>query len=214
MGVDVRVRLFNQKVYRETILPAYEEFARSGDVNPLVGLLDTAATERATANDGNPWLWSEDVYAEAAGILNGTVYYSSEGITAGAKTSPEDLKLFVRNNAGPDLVTFFCVDRLRGVDPDQSMGRGQLVPYLYGRSAWIQDVFTFAKPITGGTLEIPMGESTEVFSKTETATFFEEVKKAGRPGGDATLSQEYDKLLDLLRAALDNPDLVLVRTIV
>jgi hypothetical protein len=50
------------------------------------------------------------------------------------------------------------------------------------------------------------------FPKNEIAIFYDEVLKASKPIGDVRVCEDYEKLCKMLKTALDNADLIIVRT--
>jgi hypothetical protein len=213
MGTNVQIELFNYQVYNDVVLPAYKEFLQKNNSKPLKNLLIRAINERKLIDSDDLDVVSVLELEEALGILEGNIYYSSKGLQeAQSKTTQDDLEIFVRGSVGPELVRLFCIDRLHGINPTQSMTQGPLIRYLYTKSEWIKEIFTFEKEIASGSLEIAIGECTEIMPKKEVAIFYDEVLKASKPSGNAQLCKDYENLCKMLKTALDNVELVIVRT--
>jgi hypothetical protein len=100
------------------------------------------------------------------------------------------------------------------VNPVQDMGRTNLIPYLYKKSEWIADLFTFARSVQGGTLkfELAIGESSEIFTKSDLQQFNAELSKIFPPEVPS-IKAEYDNLQALVKLALENPDLTLLLSV-
>jgi hypothetical protein len=215
MGVDVQLVLINFKTYNEKIAPAYEEFRKSGDTRQLVNLLRSAIAELPKVHGEKELpLITEDMLVEYIRILDGTVFYSSQGEPgdAGQKTSSYDLELFTKEILGPDLVEILCVARDRGVKPIQDMSRTQLASYLYDRSHWIEDLFAVRAEVSGGGLAPGMGELTQFFSTGELQHFSDEVSKIPPPA-DKKLRSEFDNLAKMQKIVGQDPSLRLAMNI-
>jgi hypothetical protein len=218
MGADVRLRLFNVTTYHAEVVPAYSEFMQRRNTEPLTRLLQVSIHQLPRDKQlAGPLVLSQETYLNDIGILNGTVFYSSKSETLQAgivrRTTPQDMKIFVQGSIGPELVELLCVERRRDVNPDQDMSRTQLIPYLYQRSRWIEDIFTFANTLKGEVLDPTMGESTQLFTREELRRFADELSKVPRPEHDPRLQGELDNLSLLLKLALEDPNLTLALTI-
>ena len=221
MGLDYYLHLFDMQMYREKVLPAYQAFFENDDANALIALLNEVVHKLDTGTPmPHPDIWTRGAYEEAIGILQGTVFYSPKGeptaAMKGKKTTRGARRIFVKNNLAYILVLALCVPRDKGVDPEQNMGRTRLIPYLYERSEWIEELFTSIRKVRGGSLEIPLGESpSQVFSKEDLREFSAELAKVPPPEGDneikeRELRKQYDNLRTMLRIASDDADLTLI----
>jgi hypothetical protein len=98
----------------------------------------------------------------------------------------------------------------------QNISNHHFCAYLYKHSAWIEDLFTFVVPLTGGSLEehsLGEGED-EVFGREELGMFLKELQMIPRPSDDDEfLSWNYDHLMRLVTAALSRPHLTLARAV-
>jgi hypothetical protein len=217
MGVEVSIYVFNMTVYRKRILPADRRFLRRDEVEPLIELLrESSRILDANTELSKRLFWDKDSVKEAIGILNGTVYYSPDG---GRSSNQGDRNVthrvrrsFARGSMSSNLVRLMCVPIENDLGDEQDMTNSALVPYLYARSKWVEDVFTFARPLNGGRLELPIGESSEAFTKLEIRQFSVELDRVRRPD-DQALREEYDNLRALLDFASKDPDLTLVLSV-
>ena len=217
MSADVELQLFDRSVYERTVIPAYHAFFERNDNQPLIELVQSliGKLDAGTPLYTTP-LCDREIYLEALGILEGKIYYNSRGeeVSDGnSNTTRADLQLFVRQNLGSILTTPLCIPYKPGVVSKQDMTNSRLVDYLYEGSEWIKDIFTFAESLGGGDLEVPMAESSELFTKDEVQTFSRELKRIREPD-DAALRNELQNLRALVQLALSDPDLTLVRSIV
>jgi len=214
MGLDYHIHLFNLKVYRDRVLPAYQAFFDGDDTEDLI----TLTKECIPILEANPQLSDEllldrEICEEAIGILNGTVYYKSKGDYDSKKgkreTTRADKQIFVQGQACPHILELICVPRYEGVDSVQNITRTPLTSCLYERSEWIMDLFTGIREVRGGTLEIMIGEWSELFTKEDLQEFSDELSKVPAPN-DPTKRKEYENLRSLLKLALADKDLTLV----
>ena len=120
---------------------------------------------------------------------------------------------------GPHLY-LYDLQRRVPVDPEhahQNMTNGTFMYYLYEHSSWIEGVFTYAIPITGGSLdeEHSVGEGQdEIFSREELERFLAELWNVPRPADEeAFLCWNDDHLLRLVSAALSRTHLTLVSVV-
>ena len=153
-----------------------------------------------------PSLCSKESYEEAIGILNGTAYYNPKGDytnSQGKKTTKKNKQIYVRESLIHDLLMALCVPRNKGVNPEQNMGRSSLIPYLYEKSVWIEDLFTGIREVRGGQLELPEGETAkELFTKRDLQEFGFELAKIPPPDGEAEARKQFDKYTATLRESL------------
>lgn len=207
MGLDYYLHLFNRRTYQQKILPACQAFFEQEDTNPLIVLLNEAiSTLEVNETLPGPSLWSKEIYEEAIGILNGTVYYNPKGGYAnsqGKKTTLENKQIYVRDSLIHDLLMALCVPRDKGVNPEQNMGRSSLIPYLYEKSVWIEELFTGIREVRGGQLELTDGETTkELFTKQDLMEFNSELAKIPPPDGDAEIRKQIDEHDESFRKSL------------
>ena len=99
----------------------------------------------------------------------------------------------------------------------QNIGTPHFASYLYEHSPWIEELFTFVIPLTGGSLEEKSshgeGED-EIFGRGELVRFLKELQAVPRPSDDQVfLAWNYDHLLLLIKAALSRPHLALARAV-
>lgn len=213
MGVSVRLHLFDVETYREKVLPAYSVFLGEDDPAPLAALF----TECAEVLDAHPELSRQlfldrEIIEEDIGILTGEVYYSPDGgqtSNQGEGATARKLKRNYARELASGVLRVLCVARDRGVDPEQDMSRTPLLPYLYEKSEWIKDVFTFARPVGGTPLELTIGEDARLFTDKELQVFITELDKVPPPDAP-DLRAEYDNLRALLRLASESSNLALV----
>lgn len=216
MGTDVHLNLFDIRTYKERVLPAYQSFFKNDDTRPLVELL----RECIQKLDADPQLaerllWNSEVIEEDIGILNGTVYYTPDGNSSNQGETKESHKVrrdYAREFLSSNILQILCVPRDKRVNPEQDMTNTPLITYLYEKSEWIKDVFTFARPVRGGRLELAIGESSELFTKEDIQKFSAELNKVPPPE-DRQLRKEYDNLRAMLNTALEDPNLTLVLSV-
>lgn len=214
---DVSIHLFDERIYREKVLPAFQTFFTTNDVEPLVSLL----RECIQILDANPQLsdqlfWDKESCEEDIGILTGAVYYSPDnGKSSNQGASKTTIKVkreYVKGPLGSNILQVLCIPHDKGVRPDQDMSNTPLVQYLYKKSDWISDLFTFVRTVRGGRLKFAIGESSESFTKEDIQEFNSELNKIPPPG-DSHLQKEYANLQELLKLALEDPDLTLVLSV-
>ena len=99
----------------------------------------------------------------------------------------------------------------------QSIGNPHFGNYLYQHSRWIQDLFTFIIPLTGGYLDEDhsQGEGVdELFGPGELEMLLTKLRSVPRPSDDnAFLAWNYDHLMLLVTAAVSGPQLTLARAV-
>jgi hypothetical protein len=214
MGFDYYLHLFNQKVYKDKFLPAYQSLFDKDDAEPLIALLKEIL-ERLDANRKlpGPPLESKESYKEDIGILNGTVNYDagedylSSPVVTNRRVAAK--QIFVRDVLAANILFALCVPRNKGVDPEQNMGRSPLVSYLYKSSSRIEDLFTTGS-LRGKELEIAVGDSRpQLLAKNDINELSAELAKIPPPE-DPGIRKEYDNLRSLLKLALEDSDLTLL----
>jgi len=214
MGFNYNVYLFNLRVYREKVLPAFHTFFATNDPDPVIAL----TKECIHYLNDNPELseklfWDEEACEEAIGILKGTIYYSpDDGHSTNQGNSDKAYKIrkeYARNNLSSVVIEILCVPQYPGVSSEQNMGNSSLIPYLYEKSQYIEDLFTSVKQVRGGALELPIGESSELFTKQDAQEFSMHLDKVPAPK-DSAIRKEYHNLQALLKLALGEGDLTLV----
>jgi len=190
MGSDYHLQLFNKRVYREKVLPAYTACLENEHAKPLIALLNEIILKiHCGYSMQNVKPSDDEIYDEAKGILEGTVYYSpgaqADVVSQGRKTTRSDKRLFVRNVLAGQVVQALCVPPDKGVDPEQEIGRTPFTRYLFERSRWIEGLFTFRQEVGGGTLEIAISDApSSLFTKEDLAEFASELDRIGPPDVD------------------------------
>jgi hypothetical protein len=207
MGLDYYLHLFNRRTYRQKILPAYRAFIEKEDTSSLTLLLkEIISTLEVNEKLPGPSLWSKEIYEGAIGILNGTVCYNPKGSYTNSqskKTTLENKQFYVRESLIHDLLMALCVPRNKGVNPEQNMGRSSLIPYLYEKSVWIEELFTGIRKVRGGQLELTDGETAkELFTKQDLKEFSSELAKIPPPDGEMEARKQFDKYDADLRESL------------
>jgi hypothetical protein len=214
MGLNYKVYLFNLRSYREKVLPAFHAFFAKNDPDPVIALMKECIHY---LND-NPELseklfWDEETCEDDVGILKGTVYYSpDDGRSTNQGNSDEAYKVrkeYARSHLSSIVIEILCVPQYSGVSSEQNMGNSSLIPYLYEKSQYIEDLFTSVKQVRGGPLELPIGEISELFTKQDIQEFSMHLDKVPVPK-DSAIRKEYDNLRALLKLALGEGDLTLV----
>lgn len=216
MGSEVKLVLFNRRIYKEQVLPAYDLFLEKGNDELLVKLL----RECIKKLDSNPrlaeeLLWNQEIIEEDIGIISGTVFYSPDGNRSNQDKSEEAARVkreYARELLASNILQVLCVPYEKGLNPAQDMTNTPLTPYLYGKSEWIKDVMTFARRVHGKSLELSLGESSETLNSQDIREFIAELDKTPRPH-DPDLGKEFDNLRAILSAAGEDPDLMLVLSI-
>lgn len=217
MSADVVVHLFNIKTYREKVLPAYRALFRKNETEPLIALLRECAQKIET----NPQLserllWDKESIEENIGILTGAVYYSPDNGKSSnqseSKTANRVKRKYARENLSSEILQVLCVPRDKNVHSEQDMTNTKLISFLYQRSEWIKDLFTFVRTVRGGRLELALGESSELFTKEDVQKFDAELGKV-LPPENLQFQSEYNNLRALLKLASEDPDLTLVLTV-
>lgn len=216
-SADVVVHLFNVKTFQNRVLPAYQSYQQRNDVKPLIALLkECLAMIEANPKLANQADFTVAIIREDIGILQGTEYYSPDaGKTSNqgnSRTARRVRREFAQGQVAGMLLKLLCVPYDQGVNPEQDMSNSRLVNYLYDRSEWIKDVFTFSGSVTGRPYEYSMGESTEPFTEKGIEEFDRALATVERPQ-DANMGREFDNLRALVKKAATDPDLILVLTV-
>jgi hypothetical protein len=216
MGVTVYIHLFDINAYREKVLPAYKSFFRKDDAESLIGLLK----ECIRMLDAHPHLseqliWDRELCEEAIGIINGTVYYSPDGHTSNQGERKKTHKVrrdYARGQLSPYILQILCVPHDKGLIPEQNMTKTPLISYLYERSSWIEELFTFSRTVRGAHLELSIGASSKVFTKEDVQEFDTELSKVAPPE-DPKLKDEFNNLCALVKLASKDPSLTLLLSV-
>jgi len=217
MGTDIYLHLFNMRVYREKVAPAFQVFLRKDNSEPLVSLLKECSQILAADKQlAKRLLWDMESCKEDIGILEGTVYYSpddGESSNQGERKKTHKVRRdYARDLLISNILQVVCVPRDSELNPVQNMGRSQIIPHLYKHSQWIKDLFTSVRMVRGGELELPIGESSEIFTKEDIKEFQEALLTVPLPE-DTDLSKQYRNLRLLLKSAIENPDLTLILSV-
>lgn len=211
MGLDVYISLFNYTRYKEKVLPAYRHLTDRNDAKPMIHLLREISQK--LSNQSEEGRFGKESYENAIGILNGSIHYDPDILrnpVLNIKESPK--QFFVKRGIGYKILEAICIPRDRNIVSSIDMSRSLLVRYLYMHSEWIESVFTFEKPVHGGELEIPLGESSELFTKRDIQKFNANLKRVPPPD-DPNLKEEYDRLRAVVKLAMEDPDLTLVLSV-
>lgn len=213
MGVEVAVYLFDPRPYEESILPAYRKFLEKSDTRSLVSLIQSVLPEVRTGKRNS--YWSPEVYEEDIAILTGKQSYSPGGKQVSPTDAPTlaDIRLLIDNSVGPSLVELLCLPEDRGAIPKQSMSRTALDNYLYAHSRWIEEYFTGSKEVSGPVLEIKIGEWSRFFAAEEVEAFDTELSRMPSPNDPQVLEDGFNNLRSLVRAAKQDPNLMLLYVI-
>ena len=216
-SADVVVYLFDTKTYQARVLPAYAAYLKTNDPKPVIVLIqECIRLLNANRTQARQLHWDEETLKEDIGIINGTVYYSpDEGKTNNqgrGRIARGVRQEYARQQLSGKIVEILCVPYDKGVGPEQDMTNSGLVTYLYKSSRWIEEVFTFLRPVVGKPYVYGIGESTEPFTQRSIEEFDRELAKVEQPQ-DEKLRGEFDNLRALVRKALDDPDLTLVLSV-
>ena len=215
VSVDNYILLFDTRAYREKVLPAYKAFFDKDDPAPLIRLLREVIgrLDGAGGAPSGPRLEPREVYEEAIGILDGSVYYDTRGSRnpgGRRKTTRKSKRAFVRGSLGYDLLVALCVPRGKGFSGEQGLTTSDLSRYLGARSVRVEQLIMGQRQLRGGVLEVGGGETPlELFSDEDVREFTAELAGV-TPPESPSLRAEYDNLLAMARAALEDPDLTLV----
>ena len=215
VSVDNYILLFDARAYRDKVLPAYKAFFDRDDPAPLIRLLREviAGLDKAGRVQQEPRLESREIYEEAIGILDGSVYYDTRGSRnpgGKRKTTRKSKRAYVSGNLGYDLLVALCVPRDRGFSGKQMISTTELSRYLGGRSEWFEGLIMGGRRLRGGELEVGGGDTPlELFSDEDVREFAAELARVTPPESPG-VRDEYDNLLAMARAALEDPDLTLV----
>lgn len=217
ISADVFVHLFDINTYKKRVLPALRTYLTANDSRPLVELLkECNQILEANPKLSKRLLWNSEIIKEGIGILDGTVYYSpDEGKTTNqgrSNTARRVKRNYAKQQLSPMIVEILCVPLNKEVDPEQDMTNSRLVTYLYDRSDWIKNVFTFSGNATSRGLEFPIGESTEPFTERGMEELDRELTKVEDPT-DADLRRQLDNFRAVVKKALAEPDLILVLSV-
>ena len=207
MGADPVLHLFDLRSYQYVVLPAYRAFVDHSDHGPLLELFDRALPTIAARHDRLGLIsMPDEVYQEYRDIVAGKVFYSASGEQTGdqSATSASDLRFFVDGFVVPVLLRLFCVPQTVGFHPEQNMSDPLLAEYLFERSRWIEDYFTFAKEPSGPVLELRFAEWGRLFSREELVQFDRELFGMDQPRGES-VRNDLDNLRSLVRTASERP---------
>ena len=212
MGTRTSVVLVDLNRYESELLPAYLAFMERSLTEPLQDLLERSFSAIDSMDQGRFTL-SVEVYREYADILAGRVYYSSIGDYEHSKrkTSPDDLRLFVRESIAPAVLWLRCVPHDAGFPALQCVSDDSLTDYLYERSRWIHDHFTFAREPSGPTPVIRLGDWGRLFSRDEVEIFNRELIGMQRPTDPKV--EGFDNLCGIVRKAALNLSLGLLLSV-
>lgn len=217
MAPEVTLHLVNLTLYEEKVLPAYRRLLKRNEAGALINLLQECAEKLNTNPElSQRLLWDKESVDEAIGILNGTVYYSPDGgrtSNQGKGLETNKVRRAYAKGLSSNLVEILCVPHGKGVTADQDMTNTPLISFLCERSKWINDVFTFARPVDGGRLEFSIGESSEILTKQNLEQFSLELKKIPLPD-EPELKKEYEHLRDIVTTALETPELTLALSVI
>src|SRR5260370_1288179 len=114
------------------------------------------------------------------------------------------MRFFVQNFVGPSLSEIFCLPHDLAMNPRQNVSGDKLTGYLYSKSRWIEDYFTFSKEVSGPIPEIKLGEWGRFFSDEEVRAFDLELSKMNKPQ-ERELRADFDNLYNIVHlAAVDS----------
>ncbi|HEY4354752.1 MAG TPA: hypothetical protein VGN16_03315 [Acidobacteriaceae bacterium] len=200
MGVDVTVILFDYERYLSVLIPAFDAARQSGDTQGIASLLE----ETAQSPTASKWAdLPQEVLDEFLGILRGEVPYSVSGnAVVRDVTTHDDMMYFIRHLCVPDLIGLF-IPEVAGFVAEQNMSRSTLPRFLYERSEWIEEYFTFSREVSGPVVEPPFGEWCGLFSPSEVDEFHRELLGIS-PLEDPVLAREVTNLQRLVAAAHAN----------
>jgi hypothetical protein len=198
VSADVVIHLLNMKMFESKVLPAYRRYLSANDARPLIALLrECIRVQEVSPELSKRLLLNAESLKDDIGIIEGTVYYSpDEGKTSNqgsSKTAKMVRQQYATGELSGLIIEILCVPYDKAVDPRQDMTNSLLVNYLYDRSTWIKDVFTFSRTVTGRQLRFSIGESTEPFTRKGIEEFDRELSKVERPQ-DANMQHEFDNL--------------------
>jgi hypothetical protein len=211
MGLGIHIDLFNYTRYKEEVLPAYRHLTDRNDAKSMIHLLREISQKLGSRNEEDRL--EKELYGRAIGILEGSIHYDPDILRNPALNIKESPKqFFVKRQIGYKILEAICIPRSQNIASEFDMSQSPLVRYLYKHSEWIEDIFTFAEEVRGGELEIPLGESSELFTKQEIQEFNAHLERVPPPD-DANLKEEYTRLRALVKLAMEDPDLTLVLSV-
>ena len=214
MSVDVDIHLFNLKVYKEVVLPAYQAYFRKNNPDPLVALL----------NEICPKLEASPKLSKAVGcdrkecenyirvLREGFYIYSDEanGIFQTIEVSKNDQPGFVETNVIPRVVAALCLPYdWDGIYPEQSLTDTALANYLYEKSELFQSFLTFTHKNRSDALQPSIGDTGEALTKKGVQELSEELSKIAAPT-DPEMKKEYENFRSMIKVALEDPAFTLV----
>jgi hypothetical protein len=208
MGLRVHLLLVDLEGYTNKLLPAIRSFRDSLDPAPIRIIVDEAKRVADMAQPDGRFLGeSSEVYEGEAAILEGKAFYNRRGSVPDypdQQTSKEDKLFLLEQCIAPSLFADLCLASSESPRPWQGMSDPELMNLLYENSDWIQDYFTFAKSVCGQSLEVTIGEWSQLLSASEVAEFVQELDRIPEPS-NPQVSKELKNLRTIATAASSNP---------
>jgi len=195
--VDTNFELYTVSAYHDRLIPAARKFEATGDTSGLCQLL--AEGKERLARD--PIAKAEALFKDPEGlqnsidILEGREFYGpgSNHIPPhpGAKTTPEDLKIYVRFSVYDEIFDSTCIAYNPSVRANQILTRGRLLWYLYEQSSFFEMAFA-GSGLHGTQLEYV--NDGEALSTKDLADLLDHLLVVPPPDDEAERGKERKKL--------------------
>ena len=201
-------------IYKEKVHPALKEFFKNGSTDKLIALIKEVQQKLDSGSlEPNLGVWDKEICDEAIGILDNSVYYSTDGDYSnakdGKKTSAKAKKSFVSDNLNLMLVMALCVPRGEKFNSEQDLTNTSFAHSFYEKSSWFEDLVSGEKSLHGEKLFVVVGEHSEIFSKDEIKEFLKQLQMIEPPKNPEDFI-EFSNLQLLLKKSLETQNLTLM----
>ena len=211
VGVTVNLYALDMKAYATEILPAVHALIEERCAAPLIALLQRGRRSPPTDESEQVAVSDFALYERILDDFETTGERDIDGfVNWGDKQ--RTIRGILNSNIAPALVNFYCLIRTNSQIAKQNVSEEPFLSSLYAHSPWARSLFTFEVPAEGGSLEIPVGESTDVLSKYQVERLLREVQ-TDTCAQELPNCKRYDNLQNLLRIALSSEDVSIVMSV-
>ena len=150
VSVDTIFELYTVTAYQDKLVPAAKRFEATGDTSGLCQLL-ADGIERIVHDPvakAEALFYEPKILQGSIDILTGREFYGPSSNhkrpSSGAKTTPDDLKLYVRTSVLGEIFDTTCIAYNSQVRAMQVLTRGRLLWYLYDQASFFELAFAGA----------------------------------------------------------------------